>query len=296
MKMKMKKEYDKLAERMALILSRFNDGDSFTVEELSEEFAVSKRTIQRDFQRLFTHLPIEKNGNRYTLPQYCLGKLSFHDIKRFATFSGLQSLYPELDNSLIVDILNVKINKAIEVNGHKYEDLSRKVDIFNELAASIITQSVIHCTYKEKPRMLQPYKLVNTNGIWYLVAVEKNILKNFAFGKICHLKVPGDTFEKDEEILEALTSHEGQWFSQNHIEVEIEVDISVAEYFLRRELLPHQNILESTEERLLLSAKVAYEEEILRTIRYWIPHLTIRTPEYLQEKLVASLEHYLQQA
>jgi len=288
----MLKEHDKLATRLSHILTMFNDGRRLTLEELAKEFSVSERTIQRDFTRL-SFLPIKKQGGYYSLEAYCLGKLSFKDIKQFATFSGIRELYPELSDALIVDTLNVRTNQTLEVRGHEYEDLSAKVDDFNHIAAAVVIQACIVFNYKEKLREVQPYKLINTNGIWYLVGVEGGVLKNFSFSKVKKLEVLKKSFSIDEEIIQALVEHKGVWFTQNHIEVVVDVSDAVSEYFLRRDLLPNQKILEQTEEGLVLSAQVAYEEEILKTVRYWIPHLTIRSPKYLQEKLEEGLKNYL---
>jgi predicted DNA-binding transcriptional regulator YafY len=285
-------DHDKLATRLALILTKFNLGERLSVRELAEEFGVTQRSIQRDFKKL-SYLPIEKQGGYYTLAPYCLGKLSYKDIQQFAAFSGIQELYPELNSNLIVDILNTRISKTMEIRGHRYEDLSQKVDLFNNLGAAILKQLQLHFTYKEKLRVVHPYRLVNTNGIWYLIATQEGKVKNFSLSKIEALSMSEEHFVPDEAVEELLCHNGGLWYTQDPIEVTLEVDASVAEYFLRRDLLPNQQVIENTEEKLILSAKVAYEEEILKTVRYWIPHLHITSPAYLQEKLEKSLQNYL---
>jgi transcriptional antiterminator len=47
-KNKTQNNYDKIATRLALILTKLNSAESFTIEELMQEYNVSKRTIQRD--------------------------------------------------------------------------------------------------------------------------------------------------------------------------------------------------------------------------------------------------------
>jgi predicted DNA-binding transcriptional regulator YafY len=287
-----KKEHDTLATRLSQILRMFNDGRRFSVEELAEEFCVSERTIQRDLNRL-SYLPIEKNDGYYSLATYCLGQLSFNDIKQFATFSGIRELYPALSDALIVDTLNERTNRTIEVYGHKYENLSDRVDDFNYIGSAIVTYKKIQFLYKDKVRVVDPYKLNNMNGIWYFVGVEDGTLKNFSFSSISNLVVIEEKFTEDEEIVKNIEEHRGTWFTQNHIEVILEVDASVSNYFLRRDLLPNQTTLEETEEGLILSTQVAYDEEILKVVRYWIPHIKITSPLYLQEKLEKSLKNYL---
>jgi len=290
--MQNKKEHDTLATRLSQILTMFNDGKRLSVEDLAVEFCVAERTIQRDFKRL-SYLPIKKENGYYTLESYCLGKLSFKDIKQFATFSGVRELYPELSDALIVDTLNERTNQTMEVYGHKYENLSDRVDDFNAIASAVIVCAKIRFLYKDNVRVVNPYKLNNINGIWYLVGVEDGVLKNFSFSSIVDLNVMEDKFKQDEEIVKNLKEHQGVWFTQNHIEVRLEIDASVGKYFLRRDLLPNQKVLEQSEEGLTISTQVAYEDEILKIVRYWIPHLKIISPLYLQEKLEKSLKNYL---
>ena len=71
----MLEEYDKLATRLILILTKFNSGERLSVEDLAEEFNVSDRTIQRDLKKL-SYLPIEKSDGCYSLEAYALGKLT----------------------------------------------------------------------------------------------------------------------------------------------------------------------------------------------------------------------------
>jgi len=285
-------KYDKLATRLILILTKFNSGEQLSVKELAEEFNVDERTIQRDLKKL-SYLPIEKKNGYYSLAPYCLGKLSFNDIKRFAEFSGVRELYPKLSDELIVDILNTRVSKTMEVRGHRYEDLSRKVDLFNDLGAAILQRRQIAFVYKEKSRVSEPYRLVNTNGIWYLVATEEGVVKNFALSKVEVLEPMNSYFTPDEQIEKILLDNKGLWYTQTPIDVTLAIDVSVAEYFLRRDLLPHQEIIEQDNENLIVSTKVAYEEEILKTVRYWIPHITILSPKDLQIKLEETLKKYL---
>ncbi|MGZ8547478.1 MAG: HTH domain-containing protein, partial [Sulfuricurvum sp.] len=44
-----KHDYDKAMTRLTTILSRLYQGEELSVTELAQEFAVSTRTIQRDF-------------------------------------------------------------------------------------------------------------------------------------------------------------------------------------------------------------------------------------------------------
>ena len=103
-------EHDKLATRLSLIIYKLNQGERLTIESLANEFGVSKRTIERDMTR-FSYFDIQKEGKEFFLDDITVGKLNFDDIKNFAIFSGIKSLFPSLTNQFLKDILNDKINQ-----------------------------------------------------------------------------------------------------------------------------------------------------------------------------------------
>jgi predicted DNA-binding transcriptional regulator YafY len=53
--------------RLVNILSKLNDGDLLSTKELAEEFNVSIRTIQRDFNERLISFPIEKSGHSWKM-------------------------------------------------------------------------------------------------------------------------------------------------------------------------------------------------------------------------------------
>ena len=56
-------EHDTLAKRRGLILTRLNTGERLTLANLSMEFNVTQRTLQRDFNERLNYLPIEREGS-----------------------------------------------------------------------------------------------------------------------------------------------------------------------------------------------------------------------------------------
>jgi predicted DNA-binding transcriptional regulator YafY len=286
-------QHDKIATRLAIILTKLNDGEKLSIDNLADEFNVAKRTIQRDLNERFSYLPIKKEDGLYFLEEYCLGKLNFEDIKNFANLSGIKKLYPSLDDDFIVDLLNTRVNQNYIIKGYEYEDTTLKKKEFELINIAIVTDTKLKFTYNDKSRTVSPYKLVNTDGIWYLVADEDGVLKTYTFTKLSSLSKLKDTFIPNEEFIKTIKQNKATWFSQTIIEVTLQIDIKVAEYFLRRKLLPNQKILEQNDNYITLSTKVSYEEEILKVVRYWIPNIKILEPISLQEKLEKVLRNYL---
>lgn len=293
---KMAHSHDTLALRLSIVLTKLNSGESFTARELAEEFNVSVRTIQRDINERLFFMPIQKNGNHYSMESYALGKLSFEDIKNFATLSGIKSLYPSLSNQFITDILNTKLNSAYLIKNQGFEDISLKKEYFELISVAIIKKSPISFYYKNKPRIANPYKLVNNNGIWYLLGDENSKLKIFTFSKIDKFKWKDNAkrFEPKKEFLEQIKQNELNWFTSDElIEVVLQIDNEAKEYFTRKKILPNQKIIEENEDYFIVCTKVSYDDEILKLVKYWIPYIKIVKPKYLEEKLDIVLKDYL---
>ncbi|MDQ7060405.1 MAG: WYL domain-containing protein [Sulfurimonas sp.] len=288
------KNHDTIATRLAQILNKLNSGERLDVEELVEEFGVTKRTIQRDLNERLSYLPLKKQNNLYFLEEYYLGKLNFDDMKNFAALSGIRELFPSLQENFIKDILDATVSKAYLIKGHNYEDMSDKTSEFELTQSAILLNKLLEFTYKDKPRVIKPYKLINSKGIWYLAGVEGEILKTFSFSKITKLVATEIVFDSDDNILETIKDDDNIWFSSKQIEVVLKVDYDVAGYFTRRNILPNQFIIKKLADGgLLVSTKVSYDEEILKLVRYWIPNVSIVSPTYLQEKLEDGLRKYL---
>ena len=287
--------HDKIATRLVLILVKLNNGERFTVEELACEFNVTVRTVQRDLNERLSFIPIIKENNHYFMESYALGKLNFKDIKNFAVISGIKSLYPMLDDGFISDILNIKLNNAYLIKNQGFENISHQQDWFNKISAAIIKSSPIEFTYKEKKRVVYPYKLINNQGVWYLLADENEQLKSFTFSKIKQFSWSNESkaFTPKKEFLDKISQNDTNWFTQELIEVVLEINNTAKEYFFRKDTLPNKQILEQKENYFTVSTKVSYDDEILRVVKYWMPYIKIVSPLYLQEKFNNILEDYL---
>lgn len=124
-------EHDKIGTRLAIILEKLNCGESFSVKELSDEFNVTVRTIQKDLNQRLSYLPIKKDKTRYALEEYYLGKLNFQDIKNFATLSSIKDLYPSLEENFLKNLLDSTINSAYTIKGQSYEDTTDAKKLFS---------------------------------------------------------------------------------------------------------------------------------------------------------------------
>ena len=285
--------HDKLSIRLAQILTKLNSGERFTLMDLTQEFNVSPRTIERDIKERLQYLPLKKDGNYYFLEEYALGKLNFNDIKNFASISGIKSLYPSLTNQFLTEILNDKINKAFLVKNNGFEQIENKKDAFEKLSSAILNLQTVEFKYKDKNKKVEPYKLINSNGIWYLCANDDEKIKTFSFIKIENLQINSETFLQNKQLLNQIEEDEINWLSNDVKEVKLKIDNRAKEYFLRKRVLSNMITVEENEEYFIVSTKIAFDDELINIVKYWIPYIQIISPSELIKKMNNILNNYI---
>lgn len=292
--------HDTLVYRLAQILVKLNQGEKLDPNALADEFGVNLRTIQRDLNERFAYLPLQKTDGRYSLDLTFLGKLSTKDIERFAGLAGVRGLFPSLSDEFLRDIFDSRVQEALLIKGHHYENLAGKEQTFRVLEKAIVARQNVAFDYQKTDGVksytsVSPYKLLNLKGIWYLAAVDGDKLKTFSFAKIERLKFLDATFVWSKEVDTKLATEDGIWFTESQHEVVLKVSAEVAGYFKRRKLIANQVIeKELADGGLLISAKVGHPNQVLPIVRYWVPHIKIVSPESWQRDLERSFLDYLE--
>jgi predicted DNA-binding transcriptional regulator YafY len=294
--------HDTLVYRLAQILVKLSQGEKLDPQLLAGEFGVNLRTIQRDLNVRFAYLPLQKMDGRYSLDPAFLGKLSTRDIERFASLAGVRGLFPSLSEDFLRDIFDTRIQSALLVKGHHYENLAGKEAMFRQLEQAIVGRRHVAFDYakadgdKHYP-LVAPFKLMNHKGIWYLAARDASKLKTFAFAKIERVDLLDSYFDPDPEIDKKLAEEDGIWLGEEKKEIVLKIAKEVAGYFKRRRLIANQVIEKELEEGgLIVSAKVGHLNQVLPIVRYWIPHIRIISPEGLQAEMEKGLADYLKPA
>lgn len=294
--------HDTLVYRLAQILVKLNQGEKLDPLTLADEFGVNLRTVQRDLNVRFAYLPLQKTDGRYHLDSAYLGKLSTRDIERFASLAGVRGLFPTLSDDFLGDIFDSRIQSALLVKGHNYEDLAGKEDVFRQLERAIVARSHISFDYAKDEgsksyNAVAPFKLINNKGIWYLVARDGDKLKTFSFAKIELLNQLDTRFAHDPEIDKRLKEEDGIWLGEEKKEIVLKIAREIAGYFKRRKLIANQVIEKELEDGgLIVSAKVGHVNQVVPIVRYWIPHIRIISPEGIQDEMEKELRGYLERA
>lgn len=287
-----KPEHDTLAFRLASILLKLNQDDSFSPQELADEFGVHERTIYRDLIRLAGIVERSSDGKYRIVPEY-RGKLRPKDLEAFAKLVGVDELFPQNSSRFLMALLDTLSQSSFLIRGNHYEKLKPNDAQFHRLDEAVRQHSRCALTYADKRRTLEPYRLVNNKGIWYLVATEHGQLKSFSLSRISELRVSEERFVPSGEIHRQIEADDDVWFNHDKTEVLLSIAPEVAYYFQRRKLLPQQAIVKSLESGgLIVSSHVAHVNQILPIVRYWIPHVRILEPSWLSESLNRQIKNY----
>ena len=291
--------HDTLVYRLAQMLVKLNQGEKLNPQALADEFRVNLRTIQRDLNVRFAYLPLIKTDGYYHLDPTFLGKLSTKDVDRFAGLAGVRGLVPSLSDDFLRDIFDARIQAAVMVKGHNYENMAGKEAAFRSLEQAIVGRQHIAFDYLKDSGLksysgVAPFKLINHKGIWYLAARDGEKLKAFSFAKIENLRVLESRFPADPNIDNQLAEEDGIWLSDDKNEIVLKIDSEVAGYFKRRKLIANQVIEKELEDGgLIISAKVGHPNQVVPIVRYWIPHIRVISPEALQVEIEKGLAEYL---
>ncbi len=293
----MQAKHEKLAIRLTGILIQLNSGNCLSAKKLAEEYNVSLKTIKRDLDLRLIDLPWKISGkDSYQLHVKKMNNISVEAIERFCRFAAVKELFPPIDHAF----LDVLMNNHILVKGLKYENIDNHKTAFTHIEQAIASQKKIRFDYKKinikgtKQYCIEPYSLVNKNGIWYLIGLDSGKEKTYSFKQVSNIDVLEDTFEVDATFQDKLKQSDSLYHGNQVKQIILKVSQTVAPYFQRQALFPNQSIIRQLDNGdLLLECNDVNEIEVLPIVKYWLPHITIISPVYLDQEVRDVLTDYL---
>ena len=301
-----KHDYDKTLTRLVNILSKLNDGDLLSTKELAEEFNVSTRTIQRDFNERLISFPIEKSGHSWKMQDgFKIEKTtSIEDAVVLDILDGLVSgsggKFSTHAKNLLAKLKNQEYNPIY--TKLDLEDISDKLNEIQQLESAIKTKTIITCRYDfesyKKSLELKPLKIVNYEGFWYLLAQDyrNDILKKYYLKNISNIKTLDKNFKLKSTLDEKLDNSLSIWFDEKKEPFEVKLSIGkiVAKYFKRKPISKTQTIDSIYSDGSMdITIKITSDKEIIPIVKYWIPHVKVLEPTWIQEKIENDLKRFL---
>ena len=304
--MAFKHDHDTTLTRLRITIKKLNDGELLSVKELAIEFGVSERTISRDFNEKLNHLyPIERIGRKWKMRDgFKIEKVKDIDdtivldiIEKIT--EGIGGTFATRSHKLLSKIKNEDFNPIYtKLN---IEDISDKFKEIQTIEIAIKETKEIECSYNDEERSiykttLKPLKIVNFEGFWYLIALRDDILKKYYLKNISNTKLTDIEFTTDSKMKNLLDNSVSIWFQKDVDPFEVTIYASkIATKYFKRRPLPTQTVETLSQDGTMeFIVKITHEMEIMPIIKYWLPHLTIIEPQWLQNKINDDLKGYLE--
>ncbi len=294
--------------RQTTIWSRLNAGETVNVKDLSEEFGVGVRTIQKDMnERLANTYDIEDLGHgnyAFTQGYRFVGADDEEEKIAISLMKSLQhSAIPQMDSSIDSSIPTGKNYEEMFLFDLDFETIE-DIGMFKVILQSINWQVGLEFTYTKndgttKEVLADPYRIANFKNYWYLIAYDPQaeILKTYYLGSISNLKTLYENFTGNPAIEKQLNALCGTidtaWFNSNAKTVTLRAS-GDARYYLERHPLSHLEIIESHKSFILFHLSYYHEIELFNLVKKWLPDIEIVDDPLLSDKLDETLQAYLQ--
>ena len=299
------KKNQKALIRQTTIFNRLNAGETLNVKDLAEEFAVSLRTIQKDFN--------ERLNSMYDIVDLGHGNYAFtkgykfegpEDEDKKVALSLMKSLQhnalPQMDEYVNASLSSENNYEDIFLFNLDFEPI-RNLENLKTILKAIQWRFGISFVYtrldgKTAEVTVHPYRLANFNNFWYLIAydLKHEKIKTYYFGNISKLKTLYENFTDNSKVNKELKSAgeiSSVWYKSKKLEVVLIVKGKAKRYF-KRHLPKNIQRIDSDENRFLLKFSYYHKAELFSFLKKWLPDIHIKD-ETLQNEFRTLLQNYL---
>lgn len=300
----MQHDYDKILTRLSIILSKLYQGEKLKINDLADEFNVSTRTIQRDFKERLINFPIFYENKHWQMQNdFKIEKnLSLEDAITLDILENFSSNFGKKFHNKTSNILKKLKNRQYSPIFTKLnmEDISSEYENMISFEDAIIQKYQIQVRYvsknKEEIIEINPLKIVNFEGLWYLIATDINHkLKSYYIKNITLLKTLKKKFEIPKKVEAILNSAISIWFSDDEpFEVIMQIDNYVARYFINKPICSTQKIISQDENSTTISLFATSDMEIIPIVKSWMPFIRVVSPSRIHESVRQEAQRFLE--
>ena len=274
--------------RLLSIYLRFQRGEKVSTKELASNYDTTPRTILRDIEKINSFIDNKIVSNRTTnlwvledknrslllseeeqLTLNILDQASAEQGKKF--HQDALKLFDKFKSSLHNTIYN-------NIDSEDISDI--KIDLAN-VENAVYNKYKIKLKYLKKDRIVEPLKLANFEGYWYLVVndLTNKRIKTFYFKEISNIEILEEQFDNTDILTEQkLKNALNAYFTPDVKPYEIQLFISKekADIFRRKPLSKSQIISKEYDDGSFdFSIIITHDMEIIPKIQQFIPYLKI---------------------
>lgn len=305
---------DKKYFRVLNILNRLNEGP-VRVADLSDEFGVTERSIQRDLER------INLTGFHLDTPQkgvYAFsGGVSLKNFNLTSEQLSVLVLMREMAGGLggaIKDAFDKVFERATSgaaedspfysVGPRALNPLTRK--FYEDIIFAIERSRKLKVTYAsvngEKERVLCPVKILASDSFFYMMASqagrEPDKFAKYRVDRIKKLEILAEEFTPPspalvKKVIGPATTiwgvNEGK-----KTPVTLKAEGQAADFLRSKELLPRQKVSKPAPDgSVTVKAVIHHPMEVVPLVLHWLPEITIAEPKELRAEVKKRIDAYL---
>lgn len=304
----------KKQEKMELLIAHLNQNpDGITTQELSEFLGCNIKTIQNYINDLNNQFVEGVELVKICRGKYCIidsrtpiDKAAINMEKKVYLKLALEALQnlsniSQYHGELIKDFKLDTLNMPYSIKTEDYQKLNTDKEEVEILEEAIVNDNIIVFEFKSKNYHVEPYRLVNFDGIWYLYGKDieekgENHYKTWMLKYIDKVEISyGEKHDTpDDEIDQDLSmAYSAQFILDKFFDVTVKVAAQVSDIFTERNHLPNQISEKLPDGSLLVTSTISTYEDIDPEIKSWIPYIEIIKPLDYREKFIAELQGYL---
>jgi predicted DNA-binding transcriptional regulator YafY len=302
--------YEKKLFRLMTILNRLESGGKATTTDLSEEFRVTPRTVQRDLELLHStgflvtspEKGLHKFEEGYSLKKMKLSPEEASLLSFFSDIAGsLGEKFGESFRHLTSKIIQAEYDSPYYAKIPAGVKMKKDYPFINDLEEAVLEGQKVKICYKmpakEKTYTIRPYKIVFFDGFWYLLSQidGKRWIVKFRLDRITDVEVLSTHFGVSDDIQAMLDQSVNIWFEPKPtMKVVLKIDKDAAPFFKEKRYFPNQKVVKTNRDgSLIIEAKAGSHMEVAPTVMHWMPLITVISPKALKDEVKSTVARYL---
>ena len=290
------------------------NGNSFSVKALSKKYEIPERTIRNkitnNIQPLYPDIIYFDHTTAKWSTKEDLREKTILSAKELISLQMMKNYVSNFSDEIVQDA-NKLLNKFQQgiftkeiVRKTRKEKLDKEhQEIMTLLLNAIRQKKMVSCNYNNKPRIIEPLKVVTLEGYWYLYLF--NIVqktgekesKKFHLKTIKNVTILDECFEYPKiSFFKKFNTSINAYFdlSKEHTTVELLLHKDIVKYFKRIPLSSTQWIDEIiVNDYQTCRIDVTRIEEILPTIQQYLPKIKVLYPQELNDKILENIQNYV---
>lgn len=309
----------KRLERMVEMLSMIDRGETVTAKSLATHFGVAERTIYRDIGVLSIDFPVsfdEEKGSYRFSEGYSLKKadLSSDELRAMMVSKaflsklgeGVSEAFGRLIKKLNVELgqktgqrlRNVTQNYWFDID--PVDDFSSVKKQFEAIQKVLDEKTSLEIRYytmrdeKERVRMIDPYCLFFSSGVWYTLAYchFRKTVRTFALDCIKSIKDTGlsYTIPPDFSMEEYFKAGWHIFRYGKPVEVKLKFKKEVVRWVTRRKWHPTQKVEKNKDCSIIFSVTLNGTKELRWWVYHWGQNCEVISPPEFRKEVLAELK------